>query len=339
MKINRTNYEAWFIDHFDGVLSADQEKELRIFLMLHPDLQKEFDAYAPVKLESDISVFDSKAVLKKQITASEEDHYFIGYTEQLLCPSDKLLVDSYVQDNPLKEKELKLYQKAKLGEEKISFPHKRSLYRKESQVFPLYYKIAIAATLLLLIGVVGILNYSGNSSRGLKLADMKWSFPNLTGKVVKKDQDLIPLPQKHYAYVPSVPKNVQSVEAVEPMLYLSQTTQPLKTDLKMNDPFFRLISYPEEGSMVNRNPDEDAIDPNFGQQVTSKLRDKFNKNTDEEPVKGRLRWWEVVNALGKGLSSLTGKPFKLDKTLDENGKLMAYKIDYGKYTIEKEMKP
>ena len=41
MKINRNNYEMYFIDYLDGVLSPDLVSELLLFLDENPDLKEE----------------------------------------------------------------------------------------------------------------------------------------------------------------------------------------------------------------------------------------------------------------------------------------------------------
>lgn len=42
--INEDNYEAWFLDHLEGRLSAKQAEILAEFLEARPDLRAELDA-------------------------------------------------------------------------------------------------------------------------------------------------------------------------------------------------------------------------------------------------------------------------------------------------------
>ena len=39
MKINRNNYEVFFIDFYDGKLTDMQQLEMELFLESHPDLK------------------------------------------------------------------------------------------------------------------------------------------------------------------------------------------------------------------------------------------------------------------------------------------------------------
>ena len=43
--INRTNYEIYFIDYFDGRLDEKSQKELFAFLKANADLKDEFDRF------------------------------------------------------------------------------------------------------------------------------------------------------------------------------------------------------------------------------------------------------------------------------------------------------
>ena len=51
MEINLHNYEAFFLDYKEGSLSAEQEKELFLFLEQHPHLYEELHAFENIVLE------------------------------------------------------------------------------------------------------------------------------------------------------------------------------------------------------------------------------------------------------------------------------------------------
>ena len=99
MRINRNNYEAFFLDHLENNLSSEMEKELAAFLLLHPGLASELDAmryisedWPSVKSEN----FPDKQSLKKQelpISADEMEELLAKNAEGLLSESeDKLLL-------------------------------------------------------------------------------------------------------------------------------------------------------------------------------------------------------------------------------------------------------
>ena len=51
MKINRHNYEKFFIDHIDGALSAADESDLKVFLEQNTDLAEELEKIHSIMLE------------------------------------------------------------------------------------------------------------------------------------------------------------------------------------------------------------------------------------------------------------------------------------------------
>ena len=66
MNINQNNYEAYFLDHLEGTLSYEQEKELQEFLKKNPELKLELDEFSEVTVAPDLDVvFKDKASLKK----------------------------------------------------------------------------------------------------------------------------------------------------------------------------------------------------------------------------------------------------------------------------------
>lgn len=68
MKVNRNNYMLYFLDYFEGALSAEQQEELMHFLDDHADLKAEFNDFEMVYLPVDKDqVYNDKFSLKKPI--------------------------------------------------------------------------------------------------------------------------------------------------------------------------------------------------------------------------------------------------------------------------------
>ena len=124
MKINRNNYEIWFIDYADGKLSAEDKKELFQFLQTHPDLKEEFESFENVKLETDNTVFENKEALKKSsliITEKNHDKYFIAYHENILSSADKKAVEQFLNNYPGVKKDFDAFGKTYLNGGRILF--------------------------------------------------------------------------------------------------------------------------------------------------------------------------------------------------------------------------
>ncbi len=70
MEINKNNYEAFFLDYYDGNLPAEQVAVLLLFVEQHPELKEEFESFENITLEDLPSIgFDNKSSLKKEINS------------------------------------------------------------------------------------------------------------------------------------------------------------------------------------------------------------------------------------------------------------------------------
>lgn len=153
MGINRTNYEIFFLDYYEGNLSTAQAEELMAFLEAEPDLRAEFEEFELVSLPGDeVVYFAGKASLKRgQITPANYEWYFAAFAEGDLNEEERAMVLAFVANHPKMQRELELMQNARLQpDQAIVFPGKESLKRRK--VIPLYTQVlrygAAAAVLL-----------------------------------------------------------------------------------------------------------------------------------------------------------------------------------------------
>jgi hypothetical protein len=109
--INLHNYEAWFLDYFEGNLNEAQITELTSFLDENPELRAEFDGdFEDVTLETESINFNLKDDLKKPALINHEnvDDFMIAENEGLLDNRAKLELGAFVEANNL-EADRKLY--------------------------------------------------------------------------------------------------------------------------------------------------------------------------------------------------------------------------------------
>jgi hypothetical protein len=139
MKINRENYEAYFLDYHEGQLSHDMVKEVLCFVELNPDLKNEFDEFEAVSLVMDQEItFEKKTSLKKnqvfatsQVNELNYEEYLVGETEGLLSTDEQASLDEFVAINPQFEKDRRLYSLTHLAPEMgVVFDSKESLKKK-----------------------------------------------------------------------------------------------------------------------------------------------------------------------------------------------------------------
>jgi hypothetical protein len=143
MKINRDNYEVWFLDYYEGQLSQEQVAQLMAFLKLHYDLKEEFDNFENILLPPAKNiVFDGKESLKKKtviavgdINEKNYEEFFIGKMEGDLSKEQSEQLAAFLKKNPSLKKEYDLFGKTKIApDETIKFDSKQSL--KKNVVTP-----------------------------------------------------------------------------------------------------------------------------------------------------------------------------------------------------------
>lgn len=117
MKININNYESFLIDLLEGNLSQETEKEVRAFLLAHPEVQEELDLLADGEMDLPNITFDQKNKLKKipfQQTSSDSGFFqeaCVAKIEGTLTPQEEALFNEAVAEDKLKAKELHLFEK------------------------------------------------------------------------------------------------------------------------------------------------------------------------------------------------------------------------------------
>jgi hypothetical protein len=175
MKIDRHNYEEYFILYMDNELGSDDRRMVEIFVLQHPDLKEELDLLLQYKLTPDTEIlFPGKEDLIKvngetPITETNYEEWLLLYIDNELNADQRNAVEKFITDKPSIQEELALLERIKLQPEQIVFTGKGSLYRKEEKVRPLpvkWWRIAAAAVLLLGIGITTAVVVNKQSSAG-----------------------------------------------------------------------------------------------------------------------------------------------------------------------------
>ncbi|MBL7741445.1 MAG: hypothetical protein JNK14_19655 [Chitinophagaceae bacterium] len=178
MKLNRQNYEEYFILYLDNELSSEDRRMVEIFAEENPDLKAELDMLLQTKLSPDTAVtFDNKEALlfhnSSPINLNNYEEQLLSYIDNELTVQEAKDVERFVAENPAIKKELELFQKTKLQPEVIVHPDKESLYRREEKVrvVPIaigmrWWRIAAAAVLLIGISTTVIVLLNNKKENG-----------------------------------------------------------------------------------------------------------------------------------------------------------------------------
>jgi hypothetical protein len=173
MKLDRHNYEEYFILYLDNELDSESRREVENFAQANPDLKAELDMLLQSKLNPDPDiVFDNKESLlvrnSSLVNMANYEDWLISYIDNELTEEERKDVKNFVIAHPAIQKELDLFQKVKLQPEAIVFPNKELLYRKEekARVIPVrWWRIAAAAVLLLGISTTAILLLNNKTNK------------------------------------------------------------------------------------------------------------------------------------------------------------------------------
>jgi hypothetical protein len=162
MKITKENYEAYFLDYFEGNLSPSETDELFIFIGNNPDVKTEFDGFEIVSLSPDKEiVFHQKDSLKKNGTITVDavshdniDEYLVAELEGVLSDDESKQLIQFIKANPNYERDRRIFSHTRLQPDtSIVFDDKDSL---KHSIIPLrrilIYAMAAAASVALLFG-------------------------------------------------------------------------------------------------------------------------------------------------------------------------------------------
>lgn len=199
MKLDRNNYEEFFLLYVDNELTAEQRKSVEQFVQENPDLAMELDILRQTVLPADNSVvFAGKDLLLKNetgslINISNYEEYLISYIDGELNAAERKEFEKFTAEHPLVKEELSIYLQTKSEpEEEIVFANKEILYRKEEKVRVIsmqWWKIAVAAAVILVagIGTFTILNKKDTTATGSEVVKTTTDKKSTTAPVTIED--------------------------------------------------------------------------------------------------------------------------------------------------------
>jgi hypothetical protein len=144
MKINRDNYEPFFLDYLEGNLKEEMIDQFLDFLELNPDLKEE-DVVFSGKTQLYKSIADEKAALENK---------FVALLEGDLDEDDQKSFVDYLASQPELQKEYKQFTKTRvIPDLHVRFHDKQKLHRKSGSVIFLNWALRAAAVIVVLWGV------------------------------------------------------------------------------------------------------------------------------------------------------------------------------------------
>jgi len=165
MKINRNNYEAWFINYLEGNLDEKLVDDLIEFLQQNPDLKEELSLFETVSLEQEEITFNKKELLFKEKYDAENEfnQAAIASVEGEISASEKTEFENYLSTHPEKQKEADLFNQTKLQpDQSIIYNRKNKLYRRPAGKTILMWTTRAAAVIIVALTVYTFIEKSSN---------------------------------------------------------------------------------------------------------------------------------------------------------------------------------
>lgn len=166
MKIDRQNYEEYFILYWDNELTSEQKQLVEQFVQQNTDLEEEFNLLGITHFSPDetFSFRNKEFLFKEEFSPAQQ--LLLSYVDNELEEPEKSALEKYISIDSAAQQDLALLQKVKLQpDEEIIFPDKSSLYRKEEKVIILktsWFRIAAAALIIFIAGLTALLIISRN---------------------------------------------------------------------------------------------------------------------------------------------------------------------------------
>jgi len=169
MNINRYNYEEIFMLYADNELTAEERKDVELFVEQNTDLAEELDLLKQLQFKPDAGlVFMDKESLfrneevQENININNYEEFFVLYADKELSNTEQASVEKFVYKNPAVQSEFELIQATKLeADTSIVYERKEELYRheKDEKVIPLFisvrsWKWIAAAVLIIIAGLI-----------------------------------------------------------------------------------------------------------------------------------------------------------------------------------------
>jgi hypothetical protein len=191
MRIDRHNYEEYFLLYIDNELTVEQMKQVELFVTENPDLEEEFVMLQQSRLVPDNRiVFEEKHLLMKEendsfINLNNYEEWLVAYVDNEVNEEQGDAIEKFAATHPQVQQELALFRQTKLQSEKIFFADKEVLYKRERAtiVSMQWWRISVAAMLVLAagIGLFSIFNKKHPTGNG-----------TIAKEVIKKEQPASP---------------------------------------------------------------------------------------------------------------------------------------------------
>lgn len=343
MKINKSNYEAYFLDFVEGKLTANQQAELDLFLAVNPDLKFELDSFDEVilpKEECVDKIAKSELIRNEETGLNEMDYLLISELENTLSEVDKQSLIRLNSESSKVDKERAFYSKTKLNkDEVVLFPNKARMIKKPAKLIYFYrYAASVAAAVLALF--LFNLNFSDDQYEPRKI-----EFAN---SEIEKE---IPMKAAYVIFEEQKAKEPKTLKKNKPstIIYAAQKLEKpiIPASFKEQEPVIK-ISEAESLAEIPaketpKETENQRMEPNEVEKQEEKIAQvsaseefvplvQFAKNKFKEEV---LKNKTLTETLAEELAAATNQKISFEAVKNQEGKTEQLAINIGKFSFSR----
>ncbi len=357
MKIDRNNYEQYFLDHAEGNLSPEMEKELADFLVSNPDLKCQLEEFeiSPIPIEV-IGNDNLKSRLRKSIRPTAHigekniDDWMIGSIEGMLDAEAQRELAEFIRMNPAYNYDLEKYRSTKFPVDlSIRFANKEGL-KKKVVAFPkrtLYWLLPAAAAVILIFIGIRLLREpevvpTGTPSQIAGTPSLPIETPSLPHGTPSRHEGTPSLPIETPSIpieTPSLPPGTPSRHEGTPALGTParlasfrltsvepEIIAPTSEITKSETDFYTMQSYDVLPFIFPEEKEKSLIAKVFSNMV-NRTRDEIKQQTNlDELDKTDFSLWNLAKAGVNGFNSISDRDLELYVHRDAEGNVKSYAL-------------
>ncbi len=328
MKININNYEAYLLDHFEGNLTEALSVELMHFLEENPQIEVDWNGFEPMTLDAGYTAFENKQQLYRTDSVlmglTKTDFLMVKQQEEGLTEDENWQLEGLLTTNPSLEKEVKQMACARLAPGNELFAAKNSIKRldiwplltlqRARQVAAILVVAAMASTLWLVKPFVKPYETFVAATPPTTNQPVKKTVADESAKLTASPaiQQTANQPTATEALPSPLQAKVEATSA-EPMLAAMQPMAPLKPRRVINlQPAKKINAY--------------ELGVNHMMPLYVALLQNEKKASPETLIAEAPRNLSLLEGGIKVLNALSGSDIRLNKELDNSGKVVAYSL-------------
>lgn len=353
MKINRNNYEIFFIDYLDNNLSQADLLDLTAFLAENPDLESELNEIKNVKLKPETINFSSKSDLKKHVTYSGNfNELCIKYIENKITFDDKNKLFEIIKQNPDLKNEFELFKLTILKpDNSIIFSDKKSL---KKYILSPFYKNAVKLSTVAAAAIIFILIVLQINNNNIKINNTKVFANNKNIKKINSTKSNIiknnNINNKFIATSKIIRNNIitnnnifENKDTIAETIISNNKNVPDSTVLNNN--LNNIAIEPVNNNLANNESDNYQIKNNkyldstlnavFENSKYSHFRDMinnvpYNSITASNSKFPNIGVWDVIKAGTSGINYITGSQIEVENKTDKKKHIKHFSLKIGK---------